>query len=128
MAVLRDTAGSVAHAGIERLALFNGHGGNTAVLEMAARDMRIEQNLIVVSCSWFGFAMTDGLLDDSALSHDLHAGFIETSAMLAVRPDLVDMERAKNFRTVMQDWAHDFPAIGLSGQPAPRLDYGGSQY
>ncbi len=118
MAVLRDTAGSVAHAGIERLVLFNGHGGNTAVLEMAARDMRIEQNLIVVSCSWFGFAMTDGLLDDSALSHDLHAGFIETSAMLAVRPDLVDMERAKNFRTVMQDWAHDFPAIGLSGQPA----------
>lgn len=118
MAVLRDIASSVARAGVERLVLFNGHGGNAAVLEVAARDMRIRHDLIAQTCSWFGFAQIDGLIDQDALTHDLHAGFLETSAMLAIHPELVDMDKVADFRTAMQDWAEDFPAIGLSGQPA----------
>ncbi|MGA9411979.1 MAG: creatininase family protein [Roseobacter sp.] len=44
VAVLRDIAASVAQAGIDRLCLFNGHGGNTALLETVVR-FRVENPL-----------------------------------------------------------------------------------
>ncbi|MEM7520304.1 MAG: creatininase family protein [Pseudomonadota bacterium] len=117
-AMLADIAKSVARSGIERLVLFNGHGGNTALLEIAARDMRMDHEMIVVTASWFAFADAAGLHDAPDLTHDLHAGYLETSAMLSVRPDLVDMSRATDFRTEMEGWTQRFSAVGLAGQPA----------
>lgn len=116
LAVLRDIAASVSSAGIERLCLFNGHGGNTALLEMAVRDMRITHNMIAVHCSWFGFAEYDELFDPEALAVDIHAGDSETSPMLAAAPQRVDMSRAENFRPAMKDWSEKW--IGLTGQAA----------
>lgn len=116
LAVLRDIAASVARAGIERLCLLNGHGGNTALLEIAVRDMRIGQALVAAHCGWFGFAETEGLFDPGALAYDLHGGDAETSPMLAAAPDKVDMARAENFRPAMLDWPG--PWIGLAGQAA----------
>lgn len=118
LAMLRDIGASVARAGVERLVLFNGHGGNTALLHVAARELRISNGLIVATCSWSGLAETDGLFDAGASAVDLHAGDTETSAMLEARPGLVDMPKAKNFSTAMEGWAEDFRFIGLSGQPA----------
>lgn len=118
LAVLRDIGASVARAGVARLVLFNGHGGNTALLQVAARELRISHDLIVAVCSWSGFAESEGLFEPGAYAVDLHAGDSETSAMLAARPDLVDMGKAKNFRTAMEDWAGNFRFIGLTGQPA----------
>lgn len=118
LAVLREIGASVARAGIERLVLFNGHGGNTAILQVAARELRISHDLIVVVCSWSGFAEADGLFDPAAYAVDLHAGDSETSAMLASHPGLVDMSKAKTFGTAMEDWAGEFRFIGLTGEPA----------
>jgi creatinine amidohydrolase len=116
LAVLRDIAGSVRRAGVERLCLFNGHGGNTALLEMAVREMRNAQELIAVHCSWFGFAETDGLYDPAALALDIHAGDSETSPMLAAAPQKVDMALAQDFRPAMAEWSEQW--IGLTGQAA----------
>ena len=118
LAVLRDVGASVARSGVKRMVLLNGHGGNTAVLEIAARDLRMAHGLIVVVSSWFGFAEYAGHFDTDTLVHDLHAGDVETSAMLAVCPGHVAMSLAVDFRPAMMDWAADFPAIGLAGQPA----------
>ncbi len=118
LAVLRDIGASVARAGMQRLVLLNAHGGNTAVLEIAAREMRIAQDLIVVSCSWFGFADYGGLFDPDTLSFDIHAGDTETSAMLAAQPEKVDMSKAQDFVPAMAQWAEDFRFIGLNGQAA----------
>ncbi|MDD9926300.1 MAG: creatininase family protein [Rhodospirillaceae bacterium] len=118
LATLRDIGASVSQAGVERLVLFNGHGGNTAVLDIVARDLRMAHGLIVATCSWFGFAEYEGLIDDGALAHDLHAGDIETSAMLAARPGLVDMVKARNFDTETQYWEAENRFTGLSAQPA----------
>lgn len=118
LAVLRDMCGSVARAGVRRLVLFNGHGGNTALLQVAAREMRVNLNLIVVVCGWGGFAETDGVIDSADWARDLHAGDSETSAMLALRPDLVNMEKAKDFRAAYFAWEREFKRIGLTGQPA----------
>ena len=117
LAVLRDIGASVANAGVTRLVLFNGHGGNTALLEVAARDLRISHDMVVVTCGWSGFADYSGFEPD-ALAVDLHAGDTETSAMLAAHPDKVDMSKAGNFRTAMERWKHRFQFLGLTGEPA----------
>lgn len=118
LACLRDIGASVARAGVSQLVLINGHGGNNATLEIVARDLRMLHDMIVATCSWFGFADYDGLIDDAALTLDLHAGDIETSAMLAARPELVDMSKAGNFVTAMQDREVEYRFIGITGQPA----------
>lgn len=118
LAVLREIGAAVARAGVRRLVLFNGHGGNTAVLQIAARDLRLRHGMIVASCSWSGFAEWQGLISPGEYATDLHAGDSETSAMLAARPDLVEMGKARDFRPAMQDWAGPFDRIGLAGQPA----------
>lgn len=104
LATLRDIGASVARAGVDRLVLFNGHGGNNAVPEIAARDLRVAHNMIVTTCSWFRFAEFESIMESTAMSYDLHAGDSETSPMLVAKPDLVDMQRAKNFVPAMQDW------------------------
>lgn len=117
LAMLRDIAASVARAGVRRLVYFNGHGGNTALLEVAARAARIDHGLICAHTSWFAFADTSGF-DPQALAYDLHAGDVETSAMLASRLDLVTMQHAQNFVTAMQEWENAGHQTGLTGQPA----------
>ena len=114
--MLDQIAVSVVRAGIGRLFLLNGHGGNTALLEVAVRELRLVHGMITAHASWFSFADQTGW-DVAALGYDLHGGDLETSAMLAIAPDLVDMTRACDFRTVQADWAQATPAIGLGGQP-----------
>jgi creatinine amidohydrolase len=118
LAVLRDIGASIAAAGVQRLVLFNGHGGNSALLQVAARDLRRTHNLIVVVCSWGGFTDWQAHYDADAYAQDIHAGDSETSAMLAIRPERVDMTQAQDFRPAMADWEKDFPQIGLGGKPA----------
>jgi len=118
LAVLREIGASVARAGVMRLILFNGHGGNTAVLQIAARELRQSRNMIVAACSWSGFADWQELYDPASYAHDIHAGDSETSAMLALRPDLVEMSKAQDFRPAMADWDTEFPYIGLAGKAA----------
>ena len=115
LAVLRDIGASVARAGVSRLVFFNGHGGNTALLQIAARDLRISHDLIVASCSWSGFADADGLFDPQTYARDMHAGDSETSAMLAARPDLVDMDAAPAQGDVLPAWRSDQHFIGVGG-------------
>ena len=93
-AVLHDIAASVHRAGFRRLAFMNGHGGNTAVLEAAARDIRLATGLMCF-CMQAGLYMEapfDMTEDEKKLG--FHAGELETSLVLAIDPDLVHMERA----------------------------------
>ena len=119
LAVVRDIVASVAFTGIKRLVFFNGHGGNTALLEIAARAARIDHGLIAAQTSWFAHedARLAGL-NPKAQIYDLHAGETETSAMLAVCPEQVDMCKACNFRTAMYVWEAAGHLTGLTGQPA----------
>ena len=118
LAVMRDIGSSVARTPVQRLVLFNGHGGNTALLQVAARELRIDHNLIVTVCGWSGFAETGGMFDPVEYARDLHAGDSETSAMLAARPDLVDMSAAPAPDSVIPDWQASQEFIGLTGQAA----------
>ncbi|MEL7091304.1 MAG: creatininase family protein [Pseudomonadota bacterium] len=115
LAVLREVVTGVAAAGVQRLVFFNGHGGNTALLEIAVRAARRDHGMIAAHTGWFAFADHTGI---ARPAHDLHAGQIETSAMRAVRPDLVDMALAQDFAPALQDWEAAGRLTGLTGQPA----------
>lgn len=118
LAVLRDIGASLARAGVERLVFLNGHGGNTAALDIAARDLRISHQMIVATCAWSSFADAKAIYDPAEYALDIHAGDSETSAMLAARPELVDLSLAKNFSSAISSWQSDFKFIGLTGQAA----------
>jgi len=87
-----DIGMSVARNGIRKLVIINGHGGNSPALNYAAqminRDARI---FVCVDTGETSDVDIYGIIDTP---NDVHAGEIETSTTLAVRPELVDMHKA----------------------------------
>ena len=93
LAVCRDVARSVRASGFTRLVFVNGHGGQTHLLSMVAREIRIEFGLHVVNVMPGQLGKPEGVLVSDA-EWGIHAGELETSMMLHVAPDLVDMNVA----------------------------------
>lgn len=90
--------GAYLHAqGTRKLMLLNAHGGNSPLLTIVATELRIRYNMLVIATSWTRFGVPEDLISPQEKSLDIHGGFIETSVMLALRPDLVDMSKAENF-------------------------------
>jgi creatinine amidohydrolase len=106
---------SVARAGVRKLVLFNSHGGQVSVMDIVARDLRSRSDLLVFSVNWFNLplgAEVDGLFTQEENRFGIHAGDVETSMMLALRPETVDMEQARDFRSSSQDRAEKFEILG----------------
>jgi creatinine amidohydrolase len=106
--VLRDISEGVARAGVTKLVLINSHGGNSALVTQTALDLRVQFGMLAVTCSFARFGYPDGLFSEQEQRHGIHGGEIETSLMLAFRPELVDMSRAKNFPPATLDFERDF--------------------
>ncbi|MBC7919192.1 MAG: creatininase family protein [Rhodoferax sp.] len=106
---------SVARAGIKKLVLFNSHGGQVSLMDIVARELRTSHDLIVYSSSWYNLPLGDavnGLFPADEHRFGVHAGDIETSMMLALAADRVDMAQAKNFHSTSQDRAAKYPILG----------------
>ncbi|MBP8780743.1 MAG: creatininase family protein, partial [Alicycliphilus sp.] len=85
----------VARAGIKKLLLLNGHGGNVSPMDIVARELRQRCGLLVYSSSWFGLPLPDavsGLFSAQEHRFGIHGGEIETSMMLHLAPETVHME------------------------------------
>lgn len=115
--VLHDIAASIHRAGIPRLMILNGHGGNRALLELACRDLRAELGLITAHVAWDDLANAEAVVGDAEARNGLHAGDVETSAMLAAHPDKVRRDRTEDFGSAHLTWQHAHPDLGLG--PAP---------
>ena len=105
----------VARAGIKKLLLLNGHGGQVSVMDIVARELRSQQQLLVYSASWFSLPLPDDVAGQfSADEHrfGIHAGDIETSMMLHLAPQTVQMQHARNFRSTSQDRAARYAILG----------------
>lgn len=119
MAMWSDIGASVAAAGVRKLVLLNSHGGQIAVMDIVARDLRIRHKMVVVAANWFAMGHPPGLLTDAEAQHGIHAGDLETSVMLALHPGLVQMEHARNFTPVNAQMAAQNTHLGLT--PAGRI-------
>ncbi|MCL1632827.1 creatininase family protein [Sporolactobacillus sp. CPB3-1] len=96
-AVLHDIAGAIAKSGFRKLVLFNSHGGNTDMLNMISRDLRIDFGMDVFVFDWWFTPFWDkGLegLKESGKYGVFHACELETSLMLHAAPETVHMELA----------------------------------
>jgi creatinine amidohydrolase len=93
-AVLADLGRSVAMTPARRLAFLNGHGGNSALLQVAARDIRLATGLRTFTLHPALPADHGGESPADELGMGVHGGLEETSLMLHLRPELVDMSRA----------------------------------
>jgi creatinine amidohydrolase len=91
---------SVSRAGIKKLVFVNSHGGNEEIMGIVARELRVCEQMLVVKTGWTRFQPPDGMLSDVEKRHGIHAGDLETSLMLHFRPDLVQMDKAQDFRSI----------------------------
>ena len=93
-AVLHDLGRSLARTPARRLVFLNGHGGNSALLQVAARDIRLETGLRTFTVHPRPPADQGGQSPAGELGMGVHGGMDETSLMLHLRPELVDMTKA----------------------------------
>ena len=110
-----DIGSSVARSGIKKLVLLNSHGGQASIMDIVARDLRTEHDLIVYSTNWYNLPLGDavmGLFPAEEHRFGIHAGDMETSMMLALREKYVDMAQAQNFHSTSQDRAAKYPVLG----------------
>jgi creatinine amidohydrolase len=112
--VWNEIGAGVARAGVKKLVLFNAHGGHVGAMDIVARELRAAHGLIVYSVSWFNLPLGDAGAQFSAAEHrfGVHAGEIETSMMLALAPQSVRMDEAKDFGSTSAQRAAGYAILG----------------
>ncbi|MET8994329.1 creatininase family protein [Amycolatopsis sp. Hca4] len=100
--------------GAGTLVFVNGHGGNVALLQVALREIRKRFGLRTFLMP--SLARTDPPEGEGLDEQDLgiHGGAAETSLVLHLRPDLVDLTRAERW---VPEHLADFRHIGFNGRP-----------
>lgn len=99
---------SLHRCGVRKLVIVTSHGGNVAAVELVARDLRVRLKMLAVTCAWHRFGYPPGTFERMEQRHGVHAGDVETSLVLAHRPETVRMERAPAAIPVTVDMAKDF--------------------
>jgi creatinine amidohydrolase len=92
---------SFAYHGFKRIAIVNGHGGNSAILEMVARRAILETDALVTSFMWLNLLRVDPNFVASFRESIFpggtgHACEVETAVYLYLAGEKVEMEKAKD--------------------------------
>ena len=103
---------SLARAGLRKLVLVTSHGGNVAVMELVARDLRARLGMLVVTVGWQRFGYPENIFSGEEKKHGIHGGDVETSLMLAGTPGAVRMEAAHNATPATVAMAREFKWLG----------------
>jgi creatinine amidohydrolase len=103
---------SLFRAGLRKLVLITSHGGNVAAMEIVARELRTRLGMLAVTVGWHRFGYPDGAFSGEEKRHGIHGGDIETSLMLAAKPDTVHMAEAPNAVPATVAMAQEFKWLG----------------
>lgn len=115
LALWQDIATGVAASGVQKLLIFNSHGGNVGLMDVAARQIRAQHGMAVWHSSWFNLpldAATQAPFSAAEQRFGIHAGQSETAAMLHIAPHLVDGAQAQDFASSSQARAQRYPILG----------------
>lgn len=116
--VLYQLGTCVHRTGIRKLLIFNSHGGQPQVIDIAALRLRKDLGMFVAKAHSFLFGVPDGLFTENELAHGFHGGDVETSMMLHLAPDLVRMDKAADFRSAGEAMARENRHLGPEGPHA----------
>ncbi len=143
MAVLHDLGASLSRAGFQKLVLYNTHGGNTALIDVMARDLRAEFGLRTFALHGSGGISFEGL-NPQEKAYGFHAGEVETALLLASVPELVDrsaytvnyiadiskpeMLLPENAPATFAWLTRDIASSGVMGDPRPATAENGARW
>jgi creatinine amidohydrolase len=97
-AVLRDVATSLAGQGIKKLVILNSHGGND--FRQMIRELQATTPIFICTINWWTILKAADYFDEPGD----HAGEMETSMMMVIKPDVLlplseaGDGKARNFR------------------------------
>lgn len=89
LAVFDDIGRSLATLATKKIVFVNAHGGNSALLQVVCRDLRLAYGLQTFLAH--PFTSTN---EGNEFGMGIHGGHDETSMMMHIRPDLVHVEKA----------------------------------
>ena len=104
--------------GIRKFVMLNAHGGNSPLMTIVATEARVRFDMLAVATSWTRFGVPDGLISPDDKAIDIHGGDIETSVMLALHPEKVDMSKAANFPSRQSEFIKGFKHLRAYGPHA----------
>jgi creatinine amidohydrolase len=112
LALLDDLARSLTATGVRKLAFLNGHGGNSALLEVATRDLRVRHGLLTFLLHTVLPPDQGGPSAAEELRLGIHGGRDETAILLHLAPELVHLERATRS---IPEWLLGYEHVGIAG-------------
>jgi creatinine amidohydrolase len=116
--LVTEVAEGIARAGLRKLVLFNSHGGQRQVLEMVAQDLRTRHAMIVVVANAWRMMDRAAVLPPAEREAGLHGGGFETALMLHLRPDLVRLDKIRDFPSKARALEKDYPSLAAQGRVA----------
>lgn len=108
----------LAQLGTKKFVMLNAHGGNSPLMTIVATELRVRHSMLAVATSWTRFGYPTDIVSPAEKSIGIHGGLIETSVMLAIRPDLVDMAKARDFASAQTLFEKDFNHLRAYGPHA----------
>jgi creatinine amidohydrolase len=91
--VIEEITSGIAASGFRRVVLLNCHGGNMALLEVAARDVRIKTGMMAFTIFPPALLPDPVVVDERERIFGIHANDWETSVMMALSPERVRPDR-----------------------------------
>jgi creatinine amidohydrolase len=95
LSLLRCICRSLVRQGFRRILLLNGHGGNIAALTVVVNELAVELDAPIATTSYWPLAAEAFGRILERQKNVRHACEAETSMLLALVPELVDMDRAQ---------------------------------
>jgi creatinine amidohydrolase len=117
-ATVRDTVAGLAHHGLDRVVVVNGHGGNVGALEEVTATVSRHDDAFAVPFTWF-----EAVGEHS--SRMGHAGPLETALLRATHPDLVREDRVAEAAAGASDrWGEWVSGVNVARDSSAFTDNG----
>jgi creatinine amidohydrolase len=125
ISMLSDIVESLIGSGFKRILLLNAHGGNSTPGQMALYEVQMrhrdERDLWLVFATWFSLAAPQiAALPELDQKKVTHACELETSIVLRLRPELVDLDAARGTQAAFDSAFYSPDASRPSRVVSPR--------